>query len=110
AHDGDEALGLEDAKGLAQRGAGHAEALDQVGLVAQRVALAELAGDDELAQLVGDLLGLLPGRAPRRAALSHRSGPRPLPRRAARRPRDRTIAVARPASGLRAPPGWYSTT
>ena len=37
----------------------HPEALDEVGLVAERVALVELAGDDEAPQLVGDLLGLL---------------------------------------------------
>ena len=64
--DGDEALGLEDAQGFAQRGAGDTEALDQVGLVAQRVALGELPGDDQRAQLVGDLLGLLLGASPLR--------------------------------------------
>ena len=70
AHDGDEALGLEDAQRLAQRGPGDAEALDQVGLVPERVALLELAGDDELPELVGDLLGLL---ALRPCCCDHRS-------------------------------------
>ena len=42
-HDGDEALGLEDAQGLAQRRAGDAEAVDEIGLVAERVAVGELA-------------------------------------------------------------------
>ena len=43
ADDRDQALGLEDAQGLAQRRARHPEALDEVGLVAERVALVELA-------------------------------------------------------------------
>ena len=62
AHDGDEPFGLEDPERLAERGSRHAEALDQVGLVAQRVALGQLATDDQRAQLVRDQLGLLPGR------------------------------------------------
>ena len=76
AHDGDEALGLEDPQRLAQRRARHAEPLDEVGLVAERVAFRQLAGDDQRAQLVGDLLRLLarvgsfawlrPSRHPRR--------------------------------------------
>ena len=61
AHDGDEALRLEDAQRLAQRGPGDAESLDEVGLVTEGVALGELAADDERAQLVGDLLRLLAG-------------------------------------------------
>ena len=58
-HHGDEALGLEDAQGLAQRRAGHAEALDEIGFTAERVALGQLAADDERTQLVGDQLRLL---------------------------------------------------
>ena len=54
-----ESLGLEDPQRLAQRRARHAEALDQVGLTAERLALAELTADDGRPQLVGDLLGLL---------------------------------------------------
>ena len=49
AHDGDEALGFEDPQRLAQRRAGHAEAFDEVGLVTQRVAFGQLAGDDQRA-------------------------------------------------------------
>ena len=60
--DGDQALGLEDAQRLAQRRARDAEALDQLRLVAQQLALDQLALDDEAADLVGDLLGLLPLR------------------------------------------------
>ena len=59
AHDGDQPLGLEDAQRFAQRRARHAEALDEVGLPPERVALRQLAAHDQGAQLVGDLLGLL---------------------------------------------------
>ncbi len=61
----DQPLGLEDAQRLAQRRPGHPEALDQVGLVPERVTLVELAGDDQPAELVGDLLRLLPRKLER---------------------------------------------
>ena len=67
AHDGDETFGLEDAQRFAQRRPRHAEPLDEVGLVAERVALGQLARDDQAAQLVGDLLRFL--ARSRRAAL-----------------------------------------
>ena len=58
--DGDQALGLEDAERLPQRRTGHAEPLDELGLVPQQLALHQPALDDEPADLVGDLLWLLP--------------------------------------------------
>ena len=44
-HHGDEALGLEVPQGLAQRGAGDAEAGDEIGLVAERLPVGELTGE-----------------------------------------------------------------
>src|SRR5262249_13589794 len=73
AHDGDEPLGLEDAERLAQRRSGHAEALDEIGLVTQRLAVAELARHDQPAELVCDPLWLLarPGPVGGRLAGAH---------------------------------------
>src|SRR5262249_3484432 len=49
----------EDAERLAQRRPRHAEALDELRLAPERIALRELAGHDQLAELVGDPLRLL---------------------------------------------------
>ena len=59
APDGDQLFGLEDAERLAQRRSGHPELLGERGLGRQRLALAQLAADDPLAQVVGDELGRL---------------------------------------------------
>lgn len=60
ANDRDQPFGFEDPQRLPQRRPRDAEALDEVGLVAERVALVQLAQNDEPSQLVGNLLGLLP--------------------------------------------------
>jgi hypothetical protein len=81
-HDGDQALGLEDAQRLAQRRPGHGEPLDEVGLLAEPLAVGQLPADDQRPQLVRDELRLLAGR---RRALVGRHGTtlplrRPVPR------------------------------
>ena len=59
AHHRDESFGLEDAQRFAERRAGHAEALDEVGLATERGAVGQLAAHDQGAQLVGDQFRLL---------------------------------------------------
>ena len=61
----DQTLGLEDAERFPQRWSRHAEALDQFRLVTEGVPLVQFAENDQPAQLVGDLLRLLPGLRPR---------------------------------------------
>ena len=59
AHDGDQSFRLEDAQRFPQRRARDAEALDEVGLTPERVALRQLAAHDQRTQLVGDLFRFL---------------------------------------------------
>ena len=59
AHDRDQPLCLEDPEGLTEGGARDAEPVDEIGFVAEGITLGELAGHDQGAELVGDLLGLL---------------------------------------------------
>ena len=52
----DQALGGEHAQRLPNRGSADAELAREHGLVRQALSLGELAGHDQLAQLIGDLL------------------------------------------------------
>ena len=67
AHHGDEPFGLQDAERFSQRRSGHTEPLDEIRLVTEGVAFVQFPEDDEAPQLVGDLLGFLPGLRATRA-------------------------------------------
>ena len=58
-----------------ERRAGHTEPLDELRLATDRLALGELAADDQRPQLIGDLLRLLAERRPVALAGSHLNHP-----------------------------------